>query len=132
MKLISNEEYSLLKRRFDETEKTLLTLKKAQDEWELSQKCIVREKERYENLVKDNQIVLNRKDLELDVKISKEIKDLSNENQKLLLENGNLKQEVSMLNKAFDNMGFDVKDMKEILTKLVEGIIQTHTIQLVK
>jgi len=41
------------------------------------------------------------------------------------------KAECDILNKAFENMGFDVKDMKEILGKLVDGIISKNEIKLI-
>ena len=40
--------------------------------------------------------------------------------------------EIKMLRGAFENLGFDVKDMKGILDKLVEGLISKNAIQLVK
>lgn len=43
-----------------------------------------------------------------------------------------LESEVSMYKSAFENMGFDVKDMKEILNKLVDGIIEKSTINVIK
>lgn len=41
-------------------------------------------------------------------------------------------KEIDILNKAFTNLGFDVKDMKEILNKLVDGLITKNEIKLVK
>lgn len=83
------------------------------------------------NLKKDHEIVLRRKDAELDVKISEGIKEHKDNNYKLELENGNLKKEVEILTKAFENLGFDVKDMKDILNKLVDGIVSKNQIQLI-
>jgi hypothetical protein len=51
---------------------------------------------------------------------------------RLTLENGNLKKEVEILNKAFGAVGFEVKDMKSILDKLVEGIISKNTVNVIK
>lgn len=50
----------------------------------------------------------------------------------LKLTNGTQAKEIEILNKAFENMGFDVKDMKEILNKLVDGVVAKNQIQLVK
>lgn len=85
-----------------------------------------------EDIKKDHEIVLKRKEAELDVKISEKIKEFKDKVAKLELENGNYKKEVEILTKAFENLGFDVKDMKEILNKLVDGIVSKNTIQLVK
>lgn len=41
-------------------------------------------------------------------------------------------KEIEMYTKAFENLGFDVKDMKEILNKLVDGLIAKNEIKLVK
>lgn len=84
------------------------------------------------NIKKDHEIVIARKDAELDVKVSEKTKTLTDKVAKLELENGNYKKEVEILTKAFENLGFDVKDMKEILNKLVDGIVSKNTIQLVK
>lgn len=84
------------------------------------------------NLEKDHELIMRRKDLEVDVKVSEATKELNTKVQKLELENGNYKKETEILTKAFQNLGFDVKDMKEILNKLVDGIVSKNTIQLVK
>ncbi len=84
------------------------------------------------DIAKDHEIILKRKEAELDVKISEKIKEFKDKIAKLELENGNYKKEVEILTKAFENLGFDVKDMKEILNKLVDGIVSKNTIQLVK
>lgn len=47
-------------------------------------------------------------------------------------ENSVLKKEVEILEKAFENMGFDVRDMKEILNKLVDGIVSKNEIKIIK
>lgn len=85
-----------------------------------------------ENIKKDHEIFLRRKDTELDVKIGEKVEEYKTKIAKLELENGNYKKEVEILTKAFENLGFDVKDMKDILNKLVDGIVSKNTIQLVK
>lgn len=40
-----------------------------------------------------------------------------------------LAKEVEMYKTAFKNLGFDVKDMKEILNKLVDGVVAKNQIQ---
>jgi phage pi2 protein 07 len=61
-----------------------------------------------------------------------EIIKARDEKKALEIENGVFKSEVTILRKAFENLGFDVKDMKEILNKLVDGIVSKNTINVVK
>jgi hypothetical protein len=44
----------------------------------------------------------------------------------------NKTKEAEILTKAFENLGFDVKDMKDILNKLVDGIVGKNTVHVVK
>lgn len=83
------------------------------------------EREDYKKVI---EILEERQELELEKKTS----ELNSQIQTLKLEKGNLAKEVEILTKAFENMGFDVKDMKEILNKLVDGIVSKNQIQLVK
>jgi hypothetical protein len=69
---------------------------------------------------------------EYESKVEKAVADKQKEINKLAQENAVLKNENSILTKAFENMGFDVKDMKEILGKLVDGIVSKNTINVVK
>lgn len=85
-----------------------------------------------ENIKKDHAIAVARKEAELDVKISEKTKSLVDKVAKLELDNGNYKKEVEILTKAFENLGFDVKDMKDILNKLVDGVVSKNTINVVK
>lgn len=84
-----------------------------------------------DNLKKDHELEMRRAEAEIDVKVA----EARNEDRKkiasLELENGNLKKEVEILTKAFENLGFDVKDMKEILNKLVDGVVSKNQIQLI-
>lgn len=50
----------------------------------------------------------------------------------LIAKHAQMESEVAMLNKAFENLGFDVKDMKEILNKLVDGLVTKNTISVIK
>jgi len=61
-----------------------------------------------------------------------ELKKQYDEIAKLKLELGNATKEVEILTRAFENMGFDVKDMKEILNKVVDGLVSKNTVQLIK
>lgn len=58
--------------------------------------------------------------------------ELKKENLSLQIENKQLGERAGLLEKAFENMGFDVKDMKEILGKLVDGLIAKHEINVIK
>lgn len=69
---------------------------------------------------------------ELKIKINDAVVQKDTENNILKQENAVLKARVEVLEKAFENMGFDVKDMKDILNKLVDGIVSKNTIQLVR
>jgi hypothetical protein len=69
---------------------------------------------------------------ELQTKITQSLQVKVEENNKIKEENSVLKKEVEILEKAFENMGFDVKDMKEILNKLVDGIVSKNEINVIK
>jgi len=84
------------------------------------------------NNEEDTAIILKRKDAEVDVKVSVATKELTKQLAQVTSERDNYKKESEILNKAFENLGFDVKDMKDILNKLVDGIVSKNTIQLVK
>lgn len=58
--------------------------------------------------------------------------ELKKENTNLTIEKERAADRAAMLEKAFENMGFDVKDMKEILGKLVDGLIAKHEINVIK
>lgn len=76
----------------------------------------------------DKKILLREKEVE----ISKAIEESQKTLVKTQQENAVLKKEVEVLEKAFENMGLDVKDMKDILSKLVDGIVLKNQVQLIK
>ena len=84
------------------------------------------------NQEKDHEIIIARKDFEVANKISEATDVLKKERDTLKMELNNKTKEADILTKAFENLGFDVKDMKSILDKLVDGLISKNTIQLVK
>ena len=57
---------------------------------------------------------------------------IKEETSDLKLKNGVLESENAILKTGFANLGFDVKDMKSILNKLVEGIISKNEINVIK
>lgn len=111
-------------------------LKKVKNDVEkLEKKLEILEEEHYrevDNLKKDHALEMRRAESAIDVKVSEKAKEDRLKIAKLELENGNYKKEVEILTKAFENLGFDVKDMKAILNKLVDGVVSKNTIQLVK
>ena len=74
---------------------------------------------------------LKRLHAETDLIVQEKTKVLTQKNQELTIENNNNKKEVEILTKAFENLGFDVKDMKSILDKLVDGLVSKNTIQMI-
>lgn len=68
----------------------------------------------------------------VDTDIATKTKQLNDELSMLTIKSQTNDEKVKMYEKAFENLGFDVKDMKEILNKLVDGLIAKNQIQLVK
>ena len=96
-----------------------------------------------QELKKDHQkeIESQRKEFELDKKlwekeltskIEESLRDKTKEAHNTAIQNGVLKEKVAMYEKAFENLGFDVKDMKEILNKLVDGIVSGNKVNIIK
>ncbi len=67
-----------------------------------------------------------------DVAIQKAITKITDENTALKISEATLRDKVAMYETAFKNLGFDVKDMKDILNKLVDGVIAKGTINVIK
>lgn len=65
------------------------------------------------------------------VKLNEATQARVEEINKVKQENAVLTEKVNILEKAFENMGFDVKDMKEILNKLVDGIVDKNKINVI-
>lgn len=84
-----------------------------------------------ENIIEDYKIKIERKDQEVENKIHTATKELKEKIEKLTIENNNNKKEVEIMTTAFKNVGFDVKDMKAILDKLVDGVVSKNTIPIV-
>ena len=134
MKILSEKEYQALLGKIDntlikETEKNhkeeVNSLKrKHQEEQEDSARRLAIAKE-------DNKITVERMQASIDTQIIKATEVLTKKIAQLELEKGNALKEVEILTKAFSNLGFDVKDMKGILDKLVEGIISKSKIQII-
>ena len=57
---------------------------------------------------------------------------IEKETLELQIENNKLKSKAEVLENAFESLGFDVKDMKDILNKLVDGIVSKNEIKVIK
>lgn len=135
MKIISNSDFVLfneLKKKkmvVDDTECVrdyyIEVVKNKEDEIGTLRKDIENQQISYE-------ILSSQKDEEIKVKILRATEESRKKIETLTIENGSLKKENEVLNKAFENLGFDVKDMKEMMGKLVDGIISKNTVQLIK
>lgn len=69
---------------------------------------------------------------EIELKINEATASKEKENVELLQKNAVLNSRVVILEKAFENMGFDVKDMKDILNKLVDGIVSKNEVNVIR
>lgn len=80
----------------------------------------------------DHKLAFRNNDLTLDIMIAEATASLIKENTALKIDNANYKKESEVLTTAFKNMGFDVKDTKEMMDKLVTGLIEKNKIQVIK
>lgn len=135
MKFLSDQEYFNLKEKANNppevrTLNIKLNEERAERRKEIEELTKNKNKE-IEDLKKDQEIILKRKELEIDVKVAEQTKELTTKVGTLTIENGNYKKETEILTNAFKNLGFDVKDMKDILNKLVDGVVSKNQIQLI-
>jgi len=68
----------------------------------------------------------------VDLKIREAAEKTKDRMNELVIQNETQKKEIAMYETAFKNLGFDVKDMKEILNKLVDGLVSKNTVNVVK
>lgn len=108
-------------------------LKKLSDEKTFELKKLSDEKEMQIQSLK-KQLEQNQQKGESDTKNLTD--SLKNEYDKasmnVVIERDIANQKVAYLEKAFDTLGFDVKDMKSILDKLVDGLIAKNEINIIK
>jgi hypothetical protein len=95
-------------------------------------KDLERLQQKHDSLEKDFESEKRILESELKMRINEATLELKAKNQKLETEKSIALAEVDILRKAFENLGFDVKDMKEILGKLVDGIISKNKINVIK
>lgn len=135
MKILTDSEYSALLSKSSTSEVTeanrlhKIELDRVKAEYEDDSKDKARQIKRLEE---DSKIAIDRVKAEQDLVVQKATKTFEDKVQKLTIESEGYKKEKEILTQAFKNLGFDVKDMKEILNKLVDGIVSKNQIQLVK
>lgn len=89
--------------------------------------------ERKEALLKEDHLrEITRIKADVDLEVRKATQTLEDKIKTLTIENESNKKEKEILTTAFKNLGFDVKDMKDILNKLVEGVVSKNTVQVIK
>ena len=139
MKFISNEDY----KEFERLKELALDVKfwkekvkVREDDIEVLEKEVRDNQEKHdkkvENMRLDHDIKMKRKDAEIDVKVLTATEEARKKNETLTNDNIKYKTENEVLTKAFDNMGLDVKDVKGMMDKLVDGLISKNQIQLIK
>lgn len=69
---------------------------------------------------------------EQDLKVKEKTSELNQELVDALRDKDIAVAKADMLTKAFEGLGFDVKDMKDILEKLVDGLVAKNQIQILK
>lgn len=134
MKILSDQEYKALLAKIDEKDNSeavkpykeeIQSLKKEIDT------LIDNHARKIDQLKEDNKIAIEREKASTDVQIHKATESLKDENLKLTIAKSKAEQEAEILTTAFKNLGFDVKDMKNILDKLVEGLVAKNQIQII-
>lgn len=138
MKILTNKQYDTIisqikseqiyKKNSEvrELEEIIDNLRKEREQLETEHSKII------DNLKKDYEILIKRKDLELQNIVLKETQSLRELNNNAKSEINILKAKNEMYEKAFENLGFDVKDMKDILNKLVDGVVTKNSINVIK
>lgn len=83
-------------------------------------------------LGQEQTLALDKVKQEQETKIAEETAKLNKDITELTIKFNAAEAENNLLTKAFENMGFDVKDMKGILDKLVDGLISKNEIKVIK
>lgn len=115
------KEYLILKEEDKEKEIIISELKKDIQDTKREFSLYKEDKEReLENYKRDEHLRMK----ELTIMKDEKIVNLTSDNQRL-------QKEIDYLEKAFSGLGFDVKDMKDILNKLVDGVVSKNEIKLI-
>jgi hypothetical protein len=85
-----------------------------------------------DELNRKHALEIQDKDFALGHYVDSQVKLLETTITTLQKDNSVLEKEKEILTKAFENMGFDVKDMKSILDKLVDGLVSKNEISVIK
>lgn len=127
MKILSNKEYNdLVNKTNEEHKKAVDKLVNTYEEQLIEiKRRMTHQAEDYE---RQKKAFIDSNDLE----VRKRTKSLEDEISNLTMQKASLQKEVDMLTKAFENLGFDVKDMKDILNKLVDGVVSKNTVNVIK
>lgn len=137
MKILNDKEYEDLIKLANGAKEAVLAEKKA---WQEERREIYKSHEE-EIKALDRQAIHDQEDhqreidhlkADLAAEVREKVAAAEAKFQALTIENNNHKKEVEILTTAFKNLGFDVKDMKDILNKLVDGIVSKNIINLVK
>lgn len=80
----------------------------------------------------DRALEQKRDELATANKITEATAELKKENTKLQIELGQIKKENEVMTKAFENMGFDVKDSKEMMSDLIKALGVKNQVQVIK
>lgn len=131
MKIISEEKWAELERLVEQKERIEELTKTLEDNGKYYEGKRKDHEKELENVKKDHEVELRRTRATLDVEIAEKTQALTKSLASTTAERDNFKKESEILTKAFENLGFDVKDMKEILNKLVDGVVSKNQIQLI-
>ena len=100
---------------------------------ENNSKNIVNEHEfKLKRLVLEKEIEIKQIESSIDDTVKKQVKDTLEKMTRVEKENAVLVKELEVYTKAFQNMGVDVKDMKEIMQELIKGIVSKNTVSVIK
>jgi len=110
----------------NELQKIIEELNREKELSKLRQEFTDKEKER---LLKEKDLKISELKEESEAKTATVVKE---NNLDLQQERNTYKARCEILEKAFENLGFDVKDMKDILNKLVDGLIAKNEIKILK
>lgn len=80
----------------------------------------------------DHELEIKKLTNEVEQKVDEKVKDTLTRLTITEQENAVVKKELEVYNKAFENMGMDVKDVKDVVNKLVDGLVAKSEIKLVK
>ena len=80
----------------------------------------------------DNELDIKKLENEIQERITSQVKSMQLKLIEAEKNNAVLSKELEVYNKAFENMGMDVKDVKDVVNKLVDGLIAKNEIKLIK